>query len=91
MTKLLKDSGVAVEADTLKVVMGKLSGKSIPELMAEGRKEMQTVGGGAGGAAPAGGAAAGGDAPAAKEEEKKKEEEPEEDVDMGGLFGDDDY
>ena len=39
----------------------------------------------AGTAAPAGGAAAA----APKEEEKPKEEEPE-DVDMGGLFGDDD-
>ena len=89
VTKLLKDSGVSVEGDNLKVVMSKLSGKSIPELIAEGKKDMQTVGGS--GAAPAGGAAAaGGDAPAAKEE-PKKEEEPEEDVDMGGLFGDDDY
>ena len=44
--------------------------------------------GGGGGAAAAGPADAG---PAAAEEpeEKKKEDEPE-DVDMGGLFGDDD-
>ena len=39
--------------------------------------------------APAGGAPAGGAAAAPKEEEKPKEDEPE-DVDMGGLFGDDD-
>lgn len=44
----------------------------------------------AAGPAVGGGAAAGG-AKAAAAEEAPKEEEPEEDVDMGGLFGDDDY
>ena len=71
--------------------MSKLEGKSIPELIKEGSKDLATMGG-SGGAAPAGGA--GGAAPAeAAAEEKPKEEEPEEDVDMGDLFGggDDDY
>jgi len=71
-------------------MMSKLEGKSIQELMAEGKKDLASMP--SGGAAPAGGAAAAGataDAPA----EKPKEEEPEEDVDMGDLFGggDDDY
>jgi len=42
------------------------------------------VGGGGGGAA----AAAGGDD---KKEDAKEEEEEDEDIDMGGMFGDDDY
>lgn len=87
MTKLLKDSGVAVDKDNLKVLMEKMSGKSVPELIAEGSKQFAAVpAGGAGGAsAPAGGA------PAAEEKAPEKEEEPEEDVDMGDLFGGDDY
>jgi large subunit ribosomal protein LP1 len=90
VSKLLKDSGVTVEADSLKLVLKKIadSGKPLHELIAEGKSEMATVGGS--GAGPAA-AVTGGDAPAEeKVEEKKKEEEPEEDVDMGGLFGDDD-
>lgn len=88
--KLLKASGVTSDAESLDVMMSKLEGKSIPELIKEGSKDLATMGG-SGGAAPAGGAGA---APAeAAAEEKPKEEEPEEDVDMGDLFGggDDDY
>lgn len=44
---------------------------------------------GSAGPAAGGAAAAGGDAPAAEEKKEEKKEEPE-DVDMGGLFGDDD-
>lgn len=93
MTKLLKDSGVSVEADTLKLVMDKLAGKSIPELIREGSSQMVAVGGGGAGAAAAGGAAtAGAAAEEAPKKEEKKKEEPEEDIDMGNLFGgDDDY
>ena len=88
MTKLLKDSGVEVDKTSLTLMMEKLSGKSIPDLIKLGQKELASMP--AAGAAPAGGAAAaGGAAPA----EEKKEEEPEEDVDMGDLFGggEDDY
>ena len=91
--KLLTDSGVECDSADLDVLIGKLEGKSIPELIKEGSGMMASMpSGGSGGAAAAGGAAAGGAAPA-KEEEKPKEEEPEEDVDMGDLFGggDDDY
>ena len=88
VTKLLKDSGVEVDKANLTIMMEKLSGKSIPELIAEGQKELASMPAG-GAAAPAGAAAAAEAAPA----EAKKEEEPEEDVDMGDLFGggDDDY
>ena len=90
VTKLLKDSGVSVEADTLKTVMKKLSGKSVPELIAEGSKDMQTVGGGGGGAAAATADAGAGAAADEKKEDKKKEEPEEEEAEIGGLFGDDD-
>merc|ERR1712060_923798 len=70
--KLLTDSGVECDTGDLDILISKLEGKSIPELIAAGSKEMASMP--AGGAAPAGGEAA------AKEEEKPKEEEPEEDV-----------
>lgn len=87
VTKLLKDSGVAVDKDNLKVLMEKMSGKSVPELIAEGSKQFAAVPAGGSGAPAAGGATAA----AAEEKEAPKEEEPEEDVDMGDLFGGDDY
>merc|ERR1740123_98641 len=86
---LLKASGVSADDAQLDIMMKRLEGKSIPELIAEGSGKLASMpSGGRGGAAPAGGAAA-----AAPVEEKPKEEEPAEDVDMGDLFGggDDDY
>ena len=66
-------------------MMKKLEGKSVPDLIKEGTKDLASMP--AAGAAPAGGAAAAtSDEPAKKE----KEAEPEEEVDMGGMFGDDD-
>jgi large subunit ribosomal protein LP2 len=94
VAKLLKDVGVEADTEELKVMMKRVTaeGKSIPELMTEGRSKMQTLGGGGGAraAAPSGGdaAAAGGDD---KKEDKKEEEEDEGDIDMGGMFGDDEY
>ena len=88
---LLKASGVTADDADLTVMMNKLEGKSIPELIKEGSKDLAAMpSGGSGGAAAggAGGADAGADKPA--EKEKPKEEEPEEDVDMAGMFGDDD-
>ena len=85
VTKLLKEVGVAADKDSVKLMTEKLAGKSIPELIAEGKKNFASMP--AAGAAPAGGAAAAGNAPAAKEEEKPVEEEA--DVDMGDLFGGD--
>jgi ribosomal protein L12E/L44/L45/RPP1/RPP2 len=89
---LLKASGVTADDKDLTVMINKLEGKSLPDLIKEGSKDLAAMpAGGSGGAAAADAGAAAGDAPA--KEDKKKEEEPEEDVDMGDLFGggDDDY
>ena len=96
VAKLLKDSGVSADEADLKTMMTRLKadGKSVVELMAEGRGKMQSVGAAPAGGAATGGATAGGDAGAGddkKEEDKKEEEEDEGDIDMGGMFGDDDY
>merc|ERR1719327_286103 len=92
VANLLKECGVSCDKDNLKTMIAQVSGASVQDHIAKGKKKMASVGGGgAAAAAPAGGAAAGGDKPA---EDKKKEEEPEEevDMDMGGFFGgDDDY
>ena len=81
----MKASGVAVDAETLKIFFQTIEGKSVPELVAAGSKKQISMPRGGGGAAAAGGAAV---VEAAPVEEEKKEEV--EDVDMGGLFGDDD-
>ena len=81
----MKAAGISVDKESIKVFFKAMEGKDIVELVKEGEKKqvkMPRGGGGGGAAASAGPAAA-----APKEEEKK--EEPE-DVDMGGLFGDDD-
>ncbi|KAL3271570.1 hypothetical protein HHI36_022045 [Cryptolaemus montrouzieri] len=88
--KILSSVGIESDSDKVKKVIGELNGKSIEELIVQGREKLATVPAGGGAAAPA--AAAGGAAPAAEEkkEEKKKEEKAEsesEDDDMGfGLF-----
>ena len=83
MTKIIKASGNEVEPYWPMLFAKALKGQDVAALLAN----VGSAGGG-GGAAAAGPADAG---PAAVEEkeEKKKEDEPE-DVDMGGLFGDDD-
>lgn len=82
--KLLKEAGCKSEADKVKALIEKVGGKAFHEHASAGLAKMATMGSGAPAAGGAGAAAAG----PAKEEEKPKEEEPE-DVDMGGLFGDD--
>ena len=84
---LLKASGVSADDASLDVMMKKLEGKSIPDLIKEGSKDLcASSSPGSQGAGPAAAANA---APAA--EEKPKEEEKEEEVeDIGGLFGDED-
>ena len=83
MTKIIKASGNEVEPYWPMLFAKALKGQDVGALLAN----VGSAGGG-GGAAAAGPADAG--AAAAEEpEEKKKEDEPE-DVDMGGLFGDDD-
>jgi large subunit ribosomal protein LP2 len=92
VTNVLKSVGVDADAERLNVLLEKLNGKNLEQLVAEGSAKLSAVpSGGArvGGGAAAGGAAAGGAAaPAAKEEEP--EEEEDEDLGGGGLFGDDD-
>merc|ERR1719231_1467009 len=69
--------GVSVDKESLDTFFKTLDGKTVTGAIADGAKKHIAM--------PAGGEAA------AKEEEKpaEKEDEPE-DVDMGGLFGDDD-
>ncbi|XP_031834291.1 ribosomal protein LP2 [Nomia melanderi] len=89
--KILSSVGIESDTEKLKKVISELNGKSIDELIAQGREKLSSmpVGGGAvaAAAAPAAGAAA---APAEeKKEEKKpaKEESESDDDDMGfGLF-----
>merc|ERR1719476_70480 len=86
VTKLLKDSGVAVEKDALTNMMALLKGKKIHELVGEGRGKFASMPSG-GSAAPAQAAPA-----EAKAEAKKEEKKPEEDEDEGldgamDLFG----
>ena len=78
---MIKASGNTVEGYWPGLFAKALRGQDIGDLL-------KNVGSGAPAAGGAGPAAA--DAPEA-EAEKPKEEEPEEDVDMGDLFGGDDY
>ncbi|XP_026756552.1 60S acidic ribosomal protein P2 [Galleria mellonella] len=87
--KILSSVGIEADTEKLKKVIAELNGKSVEELIAQGREKLSSMP--VGGAAPA---AAGGAAPAAaaaeekkEEKETKKEESESEDEDMGfGLF-----
>ncbi|XP_037935630.1 60S acidic ribosomal protein P2 [Teleopsis dalmanni] len=89
--KILSSVGIEVDAERLTKVVKELNGKTINDLIKEGREKLSSmpVGGAAVAAAPAAGApaaAAGGEKKEAKKEEKKEESESEDD-DMGfGLF-----
>jgi large subunit ribosomal protein LP1 len=80
LNKIIKASGNEVEPYWPMLFAKALKGQDVGELLSN-----------IGTAGPAAGPAAAGPAVAAEpeKEEKKKEDEPE-DVDMGGLFGDDD-
>lgn len=82
--KVLSVTGAEVEDEKLNLLISKLEGKNIDELIKEGEEKLVALGGAGGGG---GGGAAGG----AAAEEEKKEEEEEEEIDMGGgnLFGGD--
>ena len=80
--KLLKEAGVKAESDKIEKMIAAFGDKPFNELVAGGLEKMSKMGSG-----PAA-AGAGAVADAAPVEEEKKEEV--EDVDMGGLFGDDD-
>ena len=84
--KVLKGAGADKDDEKIKALCEALKGKSFHELVAAGTAKLGSMGTAAAASAPAAGGAA-------KEEEKPKEavkeEEEDEDVDMGGLFGDD--
>lgn len=82
--KVIKEAGATADDSQVDALVAACNGKAFHELVATGMGSMASSGPAAGGAAAAAGGAA-----AAKVEEK--EEEPEEEVDMGGLFGGDDY
>ena len=85
VAKLLKEVGVAADKENLKVMIEKLAGKSIPDLIKAGQSKFASIPSG-GAAAPSSAAPAGAKAEA-KKEEPVKVDEPEVDVDMGDLFG----
>jgi len=79
--KVVKDAGAEADKEKITALCEALKGKAFNELVATGIAKLGSMGAAAG---PAAGAATA--APA----EAVKEAEPEEDVDMGGMFGDDD-
>lgn len=89
ITSILDSVGATAESADVELVISKLKGKDVDQLIADGLAKMASVpsiggGGASSGAAPA----AGGAAPAAaKEEEKPAEKSEESDNDMGfSLF-----
>ncbi|KAJ8957928.1 hypothetical protein NQ318_001925 [Aromia moschata] len=90
LEKILGSVGVESDSDRVKKIISELGGKSIEELIAQGREKLSSMPAG-GGAAPVAAVAAAAPAAAeekkeAKKEEKKVESESEDD-DMGfGLF-----
>ncbi|XP_011176745.1 60S acidic ribosomal protein P2 [Zeugodacus cucurbitae] len=86
--KILSSVGIEVDSERLSKVVGELNGKSIEELIAQGREKLSSMpaGGAAAAVAAPAAAEASGDKKEAKKEEKKEESESEDD-DMGfGLF-----
>ncbi|KAH0951840.1 hypothetical protein HN011_000016 [Eciton burchellii] len=89
--KILSSVGIETDAEKLKKVISELNGKSIDEVIAQGREKLSSMP--VGGAAAANAAAAPASGAAAPAEEKKEEKKPakeeseSEDDDMGfGLF-----
>eukprot|EP00753_Platysulcus_tardus_P002814 PLAT11928.1.p1 GENE.PLAT11928.1~~PLAT11928.1.p1 ORF type:complete len:134 (-),score=58.08 PLAT11928.1:155-496(-) len=85
---LLAEAGAEVDDAQLELLMSKLEGKNLDEVLEAGKEKLVAVptGGGGGAAAAAGGAAA-----AAAEPEKEEEEEEDDAMDGGmSLFDDDD-
>ena len=78
--KLLKAAGVTPDSEKIEKMIASFEGKKFNEMVKGGLEKMASMG-------SAGPAAAGAPAAAAVKEEVKEEVE---DVDMGGLFGDDD-
>ena len=83
----MKACGIACDKESLSQFFKCMGDKSVTELIKEGQKNTVKMPQGGGGAAAAAAPAAAKAEEAPKEDEKKEEEA---DVDMGGLFGDDD-
>ena len=81
--KVLKEAGVKADSEKIEAMISAFNGRNFHEMVAGGLAKMASMGSAA---APAGGAASAA-APAKVVEEKKEEEA---NVDMGGLFGDED-
>ncbi|KAJ0172867.1 hypothetical protein K1T71_011043 [Dendrolimus kikuchii] len=90
LEKILSSVGIESDSDKLKKVIAELNGKSVDELIEQGREKLSSmpVGGGAPAAAASSAAPAAAAAEDKKEEkEAKKEESESDDEDMGfGLF-----
>ena len=80
----MKAAGISVDKESLKAFFKAMDGKDVVQLVKDGEKKLVKMprGGGGGAAASAG--------PAAAVEVKEEKKEEAEDVDMGGLFGDED-
>ena len=84
--KVIKEAGASPDSEQVKALIEALKDKEFHELVGEGMKTLGSMGTGSGAAA---GGAAKPDADAGgKPDEAPAEEEEEDDVDMGGLFGD---
>ena len=94
VAKVMKEAGASADKKDIETMIKLLegSGKSVPEMIADGygKFAQMSVGGGGGGAASGSAPADGGAAKEEKKEEKPKEESEEMDL-GGGLFGDDEY
>jgi ribosomal protein L12E/L44/L45/RPP1/RPP2 len=84
--EFMKKCGVSVDKESLDIFFKQIEGKTVVDAIKDGEKMLPKMPSGGGAAKPA---AAGGAAAPAEKEEPEKKDEPE-DVDMGGLFGDDD-
>ena len=86
VSKILKTSGAAVDAEELEFVFSAIAGRDVNTLIREGAAKMAANA--SAGAAPAGAApAAAAAAPAAAGKEAKKEEKKDEEEEGDGMFG----
>ena len=87
VAKLMKDSGIAADKDNMTMMMEKLKGKKIHEMVVEGRGKFASMPSAGAAAAPVAAAAADSKAPAKKEE--KVEVDEDENLEGGfDMFGD---
>mmetsp|Transcript_56614 Transcript_56614/g.104795 ORF Transcript_56614/g.104795 Transcript_56614/m.104795 type:complete len:115 (+) Transcript_56614:104-448(+) len=88
--KILESVEADYDEEIANKLVSELEGKTVHEVIAEGKEKLKNFGGGGGGGpavAAAAGGGGGGAAPAEKKEEKKVEEEEEEEEMDFDLFG----